>query len=38
MSQVLLVQAGSFPLERKSWVGNQPASKQVLAPLQDRLG
>lgn len=38
MSQVLLLQAGLFPLERKSWVGNQPASKQVLASLQDRLG
>lgn len=36
MSQVLLLQAGSFPWERKSWVGNQPVSKQVLAPLQDR--
>lgn len=35
MSQVL--QAGSFPLERKSWMGNL-ASKQVQASLQDRLG
>lgn len=38
MSQVLLLHVGSFPWERKSWVGNQPASKQVLASLQDRLG
>lgn len=38
MSQVLLLQTGSFPQERKSWMGNQPASKHVLASLQDRLG
>lgn len=33
MSQVLLLQTGSFPWERKSWMGNQPASKHVLASL-----